>query len=220
MNNLGIMTVRNNIAEVCKETGRNPLEITLVAATKSRPPELIDAAYSHGIRIAGENRAQEFRDKYPFVTVPVEWHFIGRLQANKAKYLAGRVSLVHSIESLSVLEALDSESRKKGVVTDYLVEINSGEAQKGGIPPAEALAFTQAAAGFKNVCLRGVMTVLPLTENQEKLKSLCLKTKDVYDMLKIRFGGIDYLSMGMSADYVTAIKYGSNMVRLGSAIFG
>jgi len=219
MDFLGITAVKNNIAAVCKAINRNPAEIAIVAATKNRPPELIDGMFRHGITIAGENRAQEFRDKHPLVTAPVEWHFIGRLQSNKCKYLAGKVSLVHSIDSPAVLETLDVESRKRGVITNYLIEVNSGEEQKGGISAGGAVNFANAATRLKNVALKGIMAMLPLTDNQEKLKNLCLQIKAVYDIIKGEFDSVEYLSMGMSADYLTAIRYGSNMVRLGTAIF-
>jgi len=228
--------VKNNIAKACLEVGRDPAGIVIVAATKNRPATVIDDMYSLGVTIAGENRAQEFRDKRLLVTAPVEWHFIGRLQSNKIKYLAGNVSLVHSIDSLKILAALDAESTKRGVTTNYLIEINSGEVQKGGIQPGEALDFALAAQRFRNVKLKGIMTMLPdasaysspdstsarLSTHDKAAKTLetiCLRTKAVYDIIKNRFDGIEYLSMGMSADYITAIKCGANMIRLGTALF-
>ena len=190
-------------------------KVTVVAASKTVPPEKINMLPSCGITIAGENRVQELLEKYDKVC-GVEWHLIGALQTNKVKYIIDKVSLIHSLDRISLADEIDKQAKKRGIVANVLVEINTGrEESKSGVMPENALEFMEYVASKPNLSLKGVMGVFPIDAPDElyiELKSISDKAKQLY--------GADILSAGMSNDYLKAIRYGSNMVRIGSAIFG
>ena len=199
----------------------NPLgeKITLVGATKTVSVENINYAMSCGLKIVGDNKVQEFRDKSPFIK-GADFHFIGHLQTNKVKYLIGKVSLIESVDSLPLVKEIDRLSIKNGLKTNILIEVNAGkEESKSGVFPEDVFDFVNAVKEYKSVTLKGIMAMLPKCESESNLEPLCLKMRDIYDKIKKNYP-IDTLSMGMSEDYKTAIKCGSNMIRLGSAIFG
>ena len=214
--------IRRNIEEILKtlpKTNRFGEKITLVAATKTRTVEEINEAISAGITDIGENKAQEFRDKFPLV-LPCRYHFFGRLQKNKVKYLIGKTCLIQSVDSFDLAEEISSQSEKKKVVTDILLEVNLGEEQKGGVPFQEVVSVYENVKKLPFVRVRGLMTVLPETDDEQTLKEKCLQTRKLYDIIKKGDENITVLSMGMSADYALAIENGSNMVRIGTRIFG
>ena len=196
-------------------------KITLVGATKTRTVEEINAAISAGLTDIGENRAQEFRDKFDLV-LPCRYHFFGRLQTNKLKYLVGKACLIQSVDSLALVKELARLSEKLGVTSEILLEVNSGEEQKGGFSFDEVFEAVNAVNKTPFVTLRGLMTVLPVKtdENEDKIRSICLQTRKLYDIIKKENENVNVLSMGMSADYELAVECGSNMVRVGTAIFG
>ena len=194
-------------------------KITLVAATKTRTADEINSAIKCGITDIGENKAQEFRDKFPLV-LPCNYHFFGRLQKNKVKYLIGKACLIQSVDGKDLAEEISSQSLKKGVVTEILIEVNHGEAQKGGIPLDEVFDAYREIAALPSIVVKGLMTVLPDTEDSDRLKEKCLQTRRLYDIIRKDDKNFVHLSMGMSADYKIAIECGSNMVRIGTAIFG
>ena len=197
-------------------------KITLVGATKTMSVETINLAVEKGLRVVAENRVQEFRDKCAFISPLARQHFIGRLQTNKVKYLVGKVDLIHSVDSLHLAEAIDKEAKKKGVIQDVLIEINVGvEISKGGFSIETAKASVQEIyRNCKNLRVCGLMTMLPHVEDEKLLVDLCKKTRSLYDDMKESGLPFEYLSMGMSNDYQTAIKNGSNLIRLGRTIFG
>ena len=215
--------LKENLMEVFKnvENG-NPLgeKVTLVGATKFVPVEVINEAIALGLKDISENRAQEFKDKYPLVTQPVNYHFIGTLQKNKVKYLIGKCCLIQSVDSLSLLDEINRQSENKGVVTNVLLEVNLGvEEQKHGFDYDElenALSYAKTLNGVK---VKGLMAMLPESNDEEMLFNLSVSLRKVYDSYKETYGFI-HLSLGMSNDYKIAIKAGSNMVRVGSKIFG
>ncbi len=215
--------VEKNLQLVLEEIKNgNPYgeKVTLVGATKFVPVDVINAAISAGLNDIAENRAQEFKEKYPLVTKPVNYHFIGSLQKNKVKYLIGKCYLIHSVDSLGLLDEISRQAVNKEVCQDVLLEVNMGvEDQKHGFDLSElesALSYAQTVNGVK---VLGLMAMLPDSDNKEFLFDLAKKLRLVYDNLKEKYG-FKYLSLGMSNDYALCVKAGSNMIRVGSKIFG
>lgn len=200
----------NRRAEI---TGKIP-SVTVVAATKTQPPELINAAISLGVTSVGENRVQEFTRKRDGVQ-GADWHFIGTLQRNKVKYLVGSVALIQSVSSEETAREIHRIASERGVVQDVLAEVNIGEEQsKTGIAPQELDALVELIGGLSTLRLRGLMAVMPIGAGVELYDGL-------YGMYKRYEGGtFDILSAGMSGDFETAIEHGSNMVRIGTGFFG
>ena len=197
-------------------------KITLVGASKTMSAQTINLAVEKGLRVVAENRVQEFREKHDAISPLARQHFIGRLQTNKVKYLVGKVDLIHSVDSLHLAEAIDKEAKKKGVIQNVLIEINVGvEISKGGFPIESTKEnVNEIYKSCKNLRVCGLMTMLPHVEDENMLAELCKKTRAVYDQIKESGLPFEYLSMGMSNDYQTAIKNGSNLIRLGRTIFG
>lgn len=195
-------------------------QITLVGATKTVPIERINKAVEYGLKVVAENKVQEFREKTDYI-IGAEQHFIGHLQSNKAKYLVGKVALIHSVDSLSLAKIIDDIAEKRNVKQNVLLEVNIGkEENKSGFFAEEVLSSAREIVKFKNVSLQGLMAMLPKNAEEEKKVKLCLQMRDLFDTLKEEGLPFKYLSLGMSEDYLTAIKCGSNMIRLGSEIFG
>ena len=221
-----IREVRENIALAAREAGRDPAEITLVAATKVQTSETIREAIAAGITVCGENRVQEMTahladDAYAGAAL----HFIGHLQTNKVKFVVGRVDLIESVGSEHLLEAIDRQAEKAGVVQDILLEINvGGEASKSGVAPEEALALAQKAGGLEHVRLRGLMAIPPAAhapgENRPFFAGMKQLFVDIKEKLDDNKTVMDCLSMGMSGDYMDAVREGATLVRVGTALFG
>ena len=196
-------------------------KVTLLGASKTVPPEVINiAARECGLTDIGENRVQELIEKYPSLDRErINIHFIGRLQLNKVKYLIGKVSLIHSVDSLPLAREIDRRSGAAGLRTDILIEINSGnESEKGGIEPTRTREFLESLAEFRNIRIRGLMTIAPACADPEDYKPFFSLTKSLFD--EFFCGENDILSMGMSDSYRQALRCGSNLIRVGSAIFG
>lgn len=195
--------------------------ITLVGATKMVDVDTINQAISFGLKKVGENKVQEFNLKHEQI-VGAEQHFIGHLQTNKVKYLVGKVSLIHSVDSIKLAQEIDRIAKKKNVVQDVLIEINiGGELSKSGFSIDNAFdSVNEIAKSFDNVNVLGLMAMLPHSEDKEFLSSLCKKMRSLFDSLKEIGLNLKHLSMGMSNDYLIAIQNGSNMIRLGTSIFG
>ena len=193
--------------------------ITLVGATKTQPAEAINCAINLGLKDVGENRAQEFRDKYPLLE-KCNYHFFGRLQKNKVKYLIGKVHLIHSVDSIALAEEISRQSKAASFTTNVLLEVNFGEEQKGGFEFCVLESAYKEILLLDNICVKGFMAVMPKTDNINLLRENCLQLRAFYDIIRQTNKDITVLSMGMSGDYQTAIACGSNMIRIGSAIFG
>lgn len=195
--------------------------IYLVGATKMVDASVINKAIEYGLKIVGENKVQEFREKHLDI-VGAEQHFIGHLQTNKVKYLVGNVSLIQSVDSVKLSAEIDKQAKKKNLVQDVLIEVNiGGELSKSGFNLEDA--FTNVLSiskEFSNVKVVGLMAMLPHSDDHEYLIGLCKKMRALFDALKEKGLPFKYLSMGMSSDYLIAIKNGSNMIRLGRTIFG
>ena len=219
-----IQEVRQRIAAACGECGRDPKEITLVGASKMNDAAACREAIAAGIDVLGENRVQEMTEKMSqnaYDGAPL--HFIGHLQRNKVKQVVGKVALIQSVGSLPLLEAVEKEAEKQDIVQDILLEVNiGGEEAKSGFAP-EAIADAAARAGeLRHVRLRGLMTIPPADASREENMAYLQKVHALYVDInqKMYDNKLDCLSMGMSGDFADAIRAGSNIVRVGTAIFG
>ncbi len=193
-----------------------PEDVLLIAVSKTRTVEEISEAVEAGCRDFGENKAQELCSKYEKLP-DVNWHFIGRLQKNKVKYLVGKVVLIHSVDSMDLALEIDKRAASAGIVQDILIQVNAaGEKQKGGVSIEKARELMQSISdSCKNVRVRGFMQVAPETDDPENVR---IYFKQVFDLFKEY--DLEILSMGMSSDYKVAIEEGANCIRLGTAIFG
>ncbi len=222
--------IRENVKEVLSRidaavvrAGRGPGEVNLLAATKNRSPEEVDAAVSCGVKIAGENRAQELLEKVPRVLQTVEWHFIGHLQRNKVRLVVGSVELVHSMDSLSLASEIDERARQCGIIQSVLLQVNvAGEEAKSGFDAAELRGALEEAGRLQNVRIRGLSTIAPLAEDPEEVRWVFRRLAELGRELGGEGGGFvcDVLSMGMTNDYEVAVEEGSTCVRVGTALFG
>ena len=203
-------------------SGGNPFgeRVTLVAATKMQTAEAVNAAIKAGVDAVAENKAQEFRDKNALL-LPCPRHFIGHLQTNKVKYLIGNVELFHSCDRDELAEEIARQSVKKGLVSNVLVQVNIGDEQtKGGYAYEEAENAAERLNNLDGLCVKGLMAMLPDSSDEEWLRRLAKKMRVLFERVKTLLPQAEYLSMGMSGDYALCVEEGSNMVRLGSTIFG
>lgn len=215
--------IKERISTAAKKSGRSEKDITLVAVTKTYEADVINEAIDLGITDIGENKVQEILRKYDSVK-PVRWHLIGHLQSNKVKYIIDKVSMIHSVDSIHLIDEIERQAQKKNIIMDILIQVNiSGEESKFGIKPEEIYEILEYADKLKHVKVRGLMTILPKDDNIMTLKLHFVNIRRLsLDISEKKYDNIhmDYLSMGMSGDFEEAIMEGSNMVRIGSAIFG
>lgn len=216
--------VMDRIAAAAQRAGRDPSNIKVVVVTKTIEPERIREAIAAGARILGENRVQEAREKIGLLEPMVSWHMIGRLQTNKAKYAVKLFQLIHSVDSLTLAKEIDRQAAKIQKVQDVLIEVNlAGEKSKGGVAAAAALDLIREAAGLKNIRIIGLMTMPPYTEDPENSRPYFRRLRELAEWISrenIPNISLRELSMGMSADFDTAVEEGATMVRIGTAIFG
>lgn len=216
--------IENNVKNLLKNlTLTNPFgeRVTLVAAVKLQSPDDINAAIAAGITDIGDNHVQEFRDKFDEIRGEPKRHFIGRLQTNKVKYLVGKVDLYHSVDRLNLAQVLSEKSEKAEVISNVLLQINIGnEESKGGFSLDEIDAAYAIIRALPAIKITGLMAMLPDTDDKKLLSSLAEKMRQKYDYFRERDEKFTHLSMGMSGDYELCISAGSNMIRLGTAIFG
>ena len=220
-----VAEAKKRIADAAIAYGRKPEDITLVAATKMNDAARVRAAIDAGVDVCGENRVQELLEKYEqhaYDGRPL--HFIGTLQSNKVKYLIGKVSMIESVSSVKLARVIDKEAAKAGICQDILLEVNIGrEESKLGIDPDALVSTVEEIAALEHVRVRGLMAIPPKTQpNQEKTLYFDRMSQLFIDISAKKYDNItmDFLSMGMSADYAEAISCGANIVRLGTAIFG
>lgn len=194
--------------------------VMLVAATKTQSAERINAAIEAGVDAVAENKPQEFRDKNASL-LPCPRHFIGHLQTNKLKYLVGKIDLYHSCDREELATELAARSVSLGITSDVLLQINVGaEATKGGYAYAEAQAAFLRLSALQGLRVRGFMAMLPASQDEGLLRGLARDMRRLFDWGKTQSADVAYLSMGMSGDYRLCVEEGSNMVRLGSTLFG
>lgn len=224
------MSVAENLKEVerritaaAEKSGRRREDITLVAVTKTHPIELMNEAIKLGITDIGENKPQEVRDKFAQV-LPARWHLIGHLQTNKVKYVIDKVCLIHSVDSIKLMDEIERQAKKHNLDMDVLIQVNiSGEETKFGVKRENVEELLKYAGELNHVKVKGLMMVAPKTNNSvtnilhfDNIRQLFVDINEKkYDNVNML-----YLSMGMSGDYETAIECGANLVRIGSAIFG
>ncbi len=222
------ISIKENIEKIKEEIlgGKTAPEVTLMLATKTVDAERIAYAVNEcGIKAIGENRVQELLDKYEDVKdLPCELHFIGSLQTNKVKYIVGKVDLIHSVDSEKLAKEIDLRAGKLGIVQDILIEINCGkEESKGGIMPEDIYEFFEKISTYTNIRIVGVMTMAPKCENKSDYHNYFSQIYKLFiDICEKKLDNIKVpvLSMGMSDSYMQAVMNGSNLVRVGSAVFG
>ena len=227
-----IDAIRTRVADTCKRCGRAPSEIRIIAVSKTKPVEAIRMAVETGQVAFGENYAQELRDKAKELS-GVEWHFIGRLQKNKVKYVAPVANWIHTVDSVDLIEAINKRLSNVPTYqrTNVLIEVNvAGESAKSGIAPEKVFDLVQAFQANQRtneptntLALKGLMTMPPYSDNAEKSRPYFKKLRDLLNEINKRNiypEKLTELSMGMSQDFEVAIEEGATMVRIGTAIFG
>jgi len=214
-------SVKENLDEVLRDL---PDGVQLAAVSKFHTDETIMEAYRAGCRVFAENRPQEFSEKYERLPKDIQWHFIGHLQRNKVKDVVGKASLIHSVDSVRLLDSINREGLKKGVVSDILFEVFiASEETKHGFSPSELVEFISSGHmdNYSNVKVLGLMAMASYTQDETQIRREFSKARQLFDLIKGRYlNNLSVLSMGMSGDYKIAIECGSNLVRVGSKIFG
>ena len=212
------MSVKNNLLSIKEGINSN---VCLVAVSKTKPKELILEAYESGHTVFGENKVQELVDKYEALPKDIKWHMIGHLQTNKVKYIAPFINLIHSIDSIKLIKEINKKAKSNDRVIDCLIQVHiAKEDSKFGIPLSEVDDFYIKCQEYENVRIKGLMGMATFTENTTIVSEEFKNLKIVYDKMKSNYPNIDILSCGMSGDYNIAIEQGSNMIRIGSTIFG
>ncbi len=227
------MSIQENVAAVqarieaaARRAGRQPEEITLVAATKTQTSETIRAAIAAGVRVCGENRVQEMTahltdNAYQGAAL----HFIGRLQTNKVRQVVGRVDLIESVDSLHLLQAVEKYAARLELVQDVLLEVNiAGEQSKGGLPPEQVLPLARQCAEMPHIRLRGLMCIPPAAPPDGSSRKFFAQTRKLFVDIRQKMSDnntdVNCLSMGMSGDFEEAVEEGATLVRVGTALFG
>ena len=217
-------SVEARIQAACDRAGRKRDEVTLIAVSKTKPVSMLQEAYDLGVRIFGENKVQEIRDKYEALPKDIEWHMIGHLQTNKVKYIVDKVKLIHSVDSLNLAETIEKEAEKHNCTADILLEVNVAEEEsKFGLKSEEVLPLYDEIRQYSHINVRGLMTIAPFVDNPEKNRTIFADLRKLYVDIKeknIDNDTVSILSMGMTNDYEVAIEEGATMVRIGTGIFG
>ena len=219
-----IAHVKQDVEKVCEKMNKPMGYVTLLGVTKTYEVDVINASIDYGITDIAENKVQEIIRKYDDVKKGVKWHLIGHLQTNKVKYIIDKVDLIHSVDSLKLAEEINSRASKIGKIQDVLIQINiADETQKYGISPDALDDLLEQLSELANIRVVGLMNIAPLVENPESLRMDFKAMAALYERLKhCVYANVDarVLSMGMSNDYDIAIEEGSNMVRIGTKIYG
>jgi len=220
-----IAAIRLNMEQACRDCGRDPAEVQLCAATKMNDAEAVKEAIRGGVDCCGENKVQELTQKMPlgaYEGAPV--HFIGHLQTNKVKQVVGKVDLIQSVDRLNLLECIEKEAAKQDIVQDILLEVNIGnEESKSGFTPQQVLQTAADMGKFPHCRLRGLMAIPPVCVEENGNSKYFAQMRQIFvDITAKKYDNVNMvcLSMGMSDDYADAIRHGSTMIRVGTAIFG
>jgi PLP dependent protein len=225
------MTISRNLAQIneriraaAEKSGRDPASVRLVAVSKTRPATDIIAAFRAGQTLFGENYIQELVPKLTEVQETVQWHFIGHLQSNKVKYIAGQVALIHTVDRVSLAQEIDRQWGKLGKACNVLIQVNiSGETTKSGTTEAGAIQLVRECALLPNVRVKGLMTMPPFFDDPDAARPYFAELRRLSETVSAQqIAGVemDELSMGMSGDFEAAIQEGATLVRIGTAIFG
>jgi pyridoxal phosphate enzyme (YggS family) len=221
-----ISTVFKRISRSAMRAGREPQDIMLVAVTKTVPPERVMEAIEAGLRVFGENRVQEARQKIPEIMkitpdLKISWHMIGPLQRNKVKYAVRLFDMIHSVSSVELAQEIDREARKAEKIQDILIEVKlSHEETKHGVEPERLFELLERCSALKNINVKGLMTIPPYSTNPEDARPYFRKLKELLEEANSRGLLLKELSMGMSGDFEVAIEEGATIIRIGTAIFG
>jgi PLP dependent protein len=219
-----VVKLKNKIEDFAAASGINSDSINLVAVSKKQPIHKIIEAQKTGIKYFGENKVQEFVDKCEIPEFKSDWHFIGHLQTNKIKYILGKVALIHSIDSLRLAEKISQMSIANNITTDFLLQVNtSKEDNKFGFDESQLMDELNEISQLRNISIKGLMTMAPFTDKTELISQSFAALRKLFEKIsemKINNIQMQFLSMGMSGDYEIAIKEGSNMLRIGTSIFG
>jgi len=220
-----VARIRAQMNEAAIAAGRDPKEILLCAATKMNDAEAVRQAIRAGVNCCGENRVQELTAKLSenaYEGAPV--HFIGHLQTNKVKQVVGKVDLIQSVDSERLLAAIQKEAAKQGIIQNILLEVNVGEEEsKSGFRAEDIPVVVEKRGEFPNICIKGLMAIPPIAQNDGENLKFFQKMCDLYVDIKNKIDDnvmVDCLSMGMSGDFPDAVRCGSTMIRVGTAIFG
>lgn len=215
--------IRARVATAAEKAGRDPGAVTILGASKTQPDAAVREAYAAGLTVMGENYVQDLRKRFETVAEPVRWHFIGSLQTNKVKYLAGKVAVIQTVDRVRLAQAIDTAATAAGVTQDVMLEINvGGEASKSGCAPGEAPGLFAACAKLPGVRVTGLMAIPPPAGDTARARGYFRELRQWRDRL---FRGhpqglTGELSMGMSGDFEAAIAEGSTLIRIGTALFG
>lgn len=212
--------IRARIAAACAASGRTPEEITLMAVTKTVSPELINVAVDEGVHVLGENRVQEFLSKRDLYRSSAEVQIIGHLQTNKVKQIVGKVTMIQSVDSLHLAEAIEKEAAKQEITVPVLLEVNiGGEESKSGVEPGTLPALLEQVAKMPHLRAEGLMTIPPPQPDIAEQERVFSEMFALYGKCQ-QYAPLKTLSMGMSGDYEAAVRCGATLVRIGSALFG
>jgi pyridoxal phosphate enzyme (YggS family) len=216
--------VRERIAKAAEKTGRDEEDILLVAVSKMQPLQKIYQAHQAGIKYFGENKVQDLSLKISESNIDLKWHFVGHLQSNKINKVIGKVEMIQSVDSIDLLEKLDKNGEERGLTSSVLLQVNtSGEVSKFGFEQDQVLSACELVEKLSNIEIQGLMTIGPFTKDENRIAKSFNSLRFLYEELgkfsseKIK---MKYLSMGMTGDFDLAIHEGSNLVRIGTAIFG
>ncbi len=221
-----ISDILKRISRAAMRSGRDPGEIKLIAVTKTVPVEVIKEAIDAGLRVFGENRVQEAKEKIPVISsgfpdIQIEWHMIGHLQKNKAKYAVRLFDLIHSVDSFELMDEINRHAQRIGKIQDILIEVKlSPEATKHGIQREKLLSLLEYSKGLKNIKVSGLMTIPPLSEDPSHSRTYFRELRTLLEKSRESGFNLNELSMGMSDDFEIAIEEGATMVRIGRSIFG
>ncbi len=219
-----ILEVQANIKESLDKVGRTKDEVTLIAVTKTVDVDLIQKSLDLGLNNIGENRVQELQRKYEKIGDKATWHMIGHLQTNKVKYILDKVSLIHSLNRISLAKELNKRAKNANKIIETLIQVNVAEEEsKFGFKAEEVIPFIETILPMENIKVKGLMTIAPYAEDPEEARYVFRELRNLKETIESRnYKEIDmkYLSMGMTNDYKVAIEEGSNIVRVGTALFG
>lgn len=219
---LNLNKIKSEITASCEKSGKKAENVKIVAVTKTRTPAQINEVIDLGITDIGENRVQELLEKYDKVKSGANWHIIGHLQTNKVKYIADKVSMIQSVDSLKLALEIEKQCSKLGKLMDILIEVNSGEENKNGVAYSEAISLVEEVSKLKFVRIKGLMTMAPLGAPEEELRKVFSSLRELSEEIKLRnFPGVfmEELSMGMSGDYKIAVEEGATIIRPGRSLF-
>ena len=220
-----VRSILQQVRQTALEAGRDPQQVQVMAVTKTVAPELVNAAIAEGITLLGENKAQELCEKYDsYCKEGVSIHFIGHLQTNKVRQIVDKVCMIESVDSVKLAREIERQCANIGKVMDVLVEVNIGaEESKSGVSPEQLPALLQEIGQFAHIRVRGLMTIPPVCEDEQQVSQYFSQMSQLFiDIKQKKYDNInmEILSMGMSADYPIAVQQGSNIVRIGTAMFG